>query len=792
MAVGATISPITTLSPKLPIFGSQSVIINLRSVNNNKTLSRTSNVPAGWTGKAKQATSISQSFVVQPSDIDPVDGKLHVRFIAIPVMENPPHAPYQQPFYAIQLNNITTGRTGANPLFFQWNYAGQPGVPWNILTAAGTNSGSNTSYQFLIFQEFDIAPGNAFIHVGDLIELVALASGCTQNGHEGHLYLDVAGTRIPSSLLWVTAAGPISASPGQNITYTYTYTNTGTTDVNNVQVLPNLPLQQTGSASTTFVSVTNPTTGGTCSGTGPVTCNIGTLQPGQTGTFQMTVNIPSSWPITSGPVNNGDYVITGDGLSPLLGPLVQTTLLAPTNLSNLVVNTVGLPFTASVGVPYMGSFSCSNIPSGAANGDAPGASCDITNLPAGLSVTGCTISPSNTPWTQPATIPANQTVTCSVSGTPTTPGNVTATVSSDASNNSNSTTNHANVTIYIPAPPPPVFSNLVVNTSGLPFTAGISSLYSGSFSCSNVSTASANGNAPAASCDIAGLPAGLSVTGCTISPSNTPWIEPAAIPANQTVTCFVSGTTPATPGNITATVTSNSSNNTNFTDNQANVTIYIPAPPAPTFSNLVVNTSGLPLTLDIGTPYSGVFTCSNISTSYATGDASAASCGIANLPSGLNVAGCTITPSNTAWTQTATIPSDQRVTCSVTGTPTTSGNVTTTVISNAANNTNFTENHANVFFSFAVHPLIPATLNGSPVLSPAIVCCGRPVILGPLPVPGPGETSYVVSSRTGNVNCFIGHSGNQTYVKVSGGYGSCTIIGTKSGITSAPFTIVLQ
>ncbi|MDR3477026.1 MAG: hypothetical protein P4M14_03240 [Gammaproteobacteria bacterium] len=84
---------------------------------------------------------------------------------------------------------------------------------------------------------------------------------------------------------------------------------------------------------------------------------------------------------------------------------------------------------------------------------------------------------------------------------------------------------------------------------------------------------------------------------------------------------------------------------------------------------------------------------------------------------------------------------------------------------------------------------IPATVNGLPILNPAVVCCGRPVILGPLPVPGSGPTTYTVSSQTGNVTCQIGQTRSQTYLKMHGTSGSCTIIGTKNGVTSNPLTV---
>jgi len=84
---------------------------------------------------------------------------------------------------------------------------------------------------------------------------------------------------------------------------------------------------------------------------------------------------------------------------------------------------------------------------------------------------------------------------------------------------------------------------------------------------------------------------------------------------------------------------------------------------------------------------------------------------------------------------------------------------------------------------------IPATVNGSPILNPAVVCCGRPVILGPLPVPGSGPTIYTVTNHTGNVTCQIGQTSSQTYLKMQGTSGSCTIVGTKNGVTSNPLTV---
>jgi hypothetical protein len=84
---------------------------------------------------------------------------------------------------------------------------------------------------------------------------------------------------------------------------------------------------------------------------------------------------------------------------------------------------------------------------------------------------------------------------------------------------------------------------------------------------------------------------------------------------------------------------------------------------------------------------------------------------------------------------------------------------------------------------------IPATVDGLPITSPAVVCCGRPIILSPLPVPGSGATVYTITGQTGNVSCQIGQTQSQTYLRVQGPSGSCTIVGTKNGTTSNPLTV---
>ncbi|SEG10482.1 hypothetical protein SAMN02746093_01886 [Legionella quinlivanii DSM 21216] len=85
---------------------------------------------------------------------------------------------------------------------------------------------------------------------------------------------------------------------------------------------------------------------------------------------------------------------------------------------------------------------------------------------------------------------------------------------------------------------------------------------------------------------------------------------------------------------------------------------------------------------------------------------------------------------------------------------------------------------------------IPATVNGSPIYNPAVVCCGRPVILGELPIPGAGPSLYSLINKTGNVVCQIGQTATQNFLKMHGRNGSCTIIGSKNGIFSNPLTVI--
>lgn len=582
------------------------------------------------------------------------------------------HFSEDQPYFAVEVRKITSGldstpvavpgapASSPGQLFFTFNFSNQPGTVWH------DTANNSRNYAYSDFITFDIAPGNAKLKSGDWIELELVASGCAPGGHEGHVHVDNFSFGVPDTL-WVSVSGPVSVSSanGTQITYTYTYTNKTGAPVDNVTIKPVMPQDNTAvPQDVTFVSSAN----GSCTPSGgaaatPATpggalsCNVGTVPAGGTGTFTVTVTIPNG---ATGPINNGNYTIEGDGVAPLGGPKWETSLVSPATLSDMKVDVTGLPGTATVGTPYTGTYTCENIGSA----DALVASCDAANLPAGLTP-ACTID--GVAWSQPGTVPVGKKVICQVTGTPTTAGNVTVQVTTGADNDPNTLNNSASVPFSVAALPTP---DMAVDLTGLPSTAVAGQNYSGSFTCRNIGTA----NATAASCTATALPSGVLPGACTIDKpvANTPWSQNGAVPQGATVTCQVSGKVDVNATNTTINGATNATGDSNAGNNTATKAVTVTTAP-----NVVV-TPNLPPTATVGVSYNGSYTCTN----NGSADATNATCAVSALPPGVSLQACTISPGNGAWTQSSTIPVGQTVTCTVTGKPTTAGptngNATTT------------------------------------------------------------------------------------------------------------------
>lgn len=374
-----------------------------------------------------------------------------------------------------------------------------------------------------------------------------------------------------------------------------------------------------------------------CSPTPPAT-----VAPGAT----ITCTVSGTPTATGSSTLNGTTGATNDGNAANNN---ATTTLA-INGSDMVPDLSGLPTTATVGVPYSGTVLCTN--SGSATAAAVAASCNVSGLPAGVTVGTCTPTP-------PASVAIGASISCTVSGTPTATGSVTVTATTGATNDTNGGTgtggnNSASTTVATNA------SDMSIDLSGLPGTANLGVPYSGTYTCSNAASPAVT--ASSAACSITGLPAGLT-SSCTPTP-------PATIAPGGTISCTVSGTPTAT-GSSTLNGTTGATNDGTAANNTATASLNVVG------SDMSPSIAGLPTTATVGVPYSGTVTCSN------AGPASAisATCAVSGLPPGVTLGTCTPTPP-------ATIASGSSISCSVSGTPTAPGSVTVTATSGATNDTN--------------------------------------------------------------------------------------------------------
>ncbi|MEZ4363474.1 MAG: Ig-like domain-containing protein [Kofleriaceae bacterium] len=279
------------------------------------------NSNAANAGTSRNVNTLKQTMTVSLGDVDPVDNKVHVRFAVAPVLENPGHSYTSQPYYFVRLQNLTKGLT----VYQDFNASGQPGVPWQNFTDT-----SGQAAQFTNWQLVDVSPGDTQLAVGDQVELMVIAAGCSAGGHWGHVYVDAVGSGVPGLYSWAT--GPQLANAGSTITYTLNYKNGGTTTTNGTRLDFVTPPDTTFQSVSLGAACTTPAVGAT----GTVSCPIGTLANGSTGSFQVTVNIPPATP-NGTVILNGNYSIYATGISALIGPKVFTTVTNSVSYADLGV-----------------------------------------------------------------------------------------------------------------------------------------------------------------------------------------------------------------------------------------------------------------------------------------------------------------------------------------------------------------------------------------------------------------------------------------------------------------------
>jgi uncharacterized repeat protein (TIGR01451 family) len=314
-------------------------------------------------GDQRNVNTLTQQMTIAMGDVDPDDSQVHVRFALAPVLGNTNHPQNQQPYYFVQLRNVTQDKV----LYTDIEFSNQPGVPW-------ITSGSVV---YTNWQLVDVAPGSANLALGDAVELRVIAAGCSQSGHPGHVYVDGFGTTLPG--LYAGASASAAANAGSDLTYTIRYKNGAAAGVNNAIIDFATPPNTTFQALTSSGTCTQPAVGAS----GTVSCNVGSVAAAASGSLQITVRVD---PSASGQITAGDYTIRADGVSRLLGSHVVTAItnpdLAVSVSSGLAGVGWGQPITYTVVVSNTGT------------GPAPAATLTDT-MPAQLTNVSWTCSAAN-------------------------------------------------------------------------------------------------------------------------------------------------------------------------------------------------------------------------------------------------------------------------------------------------------------------------------------------------------------------------------------------------------------
>lgn len=385
------------------------------------------------------------------------------------------------------------------------------------------------------------------------------------NGGTAPLKMSLGSGSLPPGLTFDASTGTISGTPTTAGTFNFVLQATDSSDV---------PDTVTVSESVTIVTAVTPlaVTGGAQP--------VGVVGSPYSTALQATGGVtPYTWSISAGSlpagltINSATGVISGtptaagtadftvqvtDETGKTATATASIAVTAP--ISVLTLTTTALP-NGTVNVPYAATI-------GVSGGTAP-YSCSITSgtLPAGLTLSGCTVS-----------------------GTPTTPGASTVTVNvTDSSNPQQSTSGTQTITIN-PAALSLTTSALPNGTINVPYTATIGVTGGTSpYSCSITSGA---------------LPKGLSLSGCTVSGTPT---------ASGTSTVQVKVTDSGNPQQTTS--------------GPQTITIGSAA--------LSLTATSLP-NGTVNVPYS--------STIGVTGGTSPYSCSITSgtLPAGLTLSGCTV------------------------------------------------------------------------------------------------------------------------------------------------------
>lgn len=125
------------------------------------------------------ATRISQQDSITSADVDPIDGRIHIRFAWAAVLEDPGHPPNAQPYFHISLTKVSDNTV----LYSQFFYSNQPGLSWR------SDNIALSGWKWVPWQEVDLDVTDNVV-VGDSIRIELSAADCAYGGHGGYAYLD--------------------------------------------------------------------------------------------------------------------------------------------------------------------------------------------------------------------------------------------------------------------------------------------------------------------------------------------------------------------------------------------------------------------------------------------------------------------------------------------------------------------------------------------------------------------------------------------------------------------------
>jgi uncharacterized repeat protein (TIGR01451 family) len=244
-------------------------------------------------GASKNTNSLKQQWITSNQDVDPEDGRVHVRFMLAPVLQAAGHVAQQQPYFFVVVRNLTAPR--AQDLFTNFNFSNQAGVPWSTQGTGGT------ALLFTDWQIFDVSPDADKFLVGDTLEVEVIAAGCPPGGHSGAVYLDGFGARLPN--LSISKTAPAAANVDSDITYRFLVQN------NSSLAIPSVKVEELTPRGTTYVGHTVPA-GATCTAppvgeAGTVTCSFPVLPAQASEPFTVTVHAHGAAPTGSGTASSG-------------------------------------------------------------------------------------------------------------------------------------------------------------------------------------------------------------------------------------------------------------------------------------------------------------------------------------------------------------------------------------------------------------------------------------------------------------------------------------------------------